>query len=230
VVCPGQPYTHPLSSEKDQEEIVVRGTSVITFEGNGKLLKIVETRSELLHFQITNVHFPRTLKILPRQAQFSDLSLPVEIVQDDRRWFVGDRPRVVISCSNSRTCVTNGDGVANSDSLSFPVCDHDSASDVKAAIEELIRLNSSVTAQPPSAASPKTQVPQNRGTASVPISTFKGVGDLQENGGSVPMPATGPKPRAGEDIQHSGAPPQRKGATKLIDPEAPSDLFEMDMK
>jgi hypothetical protein len=148
--CPVQPYVRSLSAKKGEEEIVARGTTAITFEGNEKLLKIVETLNELLHYQTTNVHFPRTLKILPSQAKFSDLSLPVEIVQDDRRWFgFGDRPRVVISCSNGRACVANGDGVANDVSFSFPVCNHDLASDAKAAIEELIRLNSSATAQPP---------------------------------------------------------------------------------
>jgi hypothetical protein len=77
------------------------------------------------------------------------------------------------------------------DEFELAFCDKETAEDAKAAVEELIRLNSSatpVTTVPTTEPKP-TQVPQNRSTPPARVSTPKGAdGDLMDTGASVPVP------------------------------------------
>ena len=96
--------------------------------------------------------------------------------------------------------------------ITLTFCDQEMSENATVAIKSLVGMVSSASK------------PQS-------VSKPRGVEDLQDNGASVPVtPAIRPKPAAGEDIQHSGAPPKRGGSTERTDPEAPRDLFEMDMK
>jgi hypothetical protein len=144
--CPPQPETFNMDASRVPEvgAFTTRSTTAVTYEGDEKTFKIVYTETKRSHWLINNKTSQHTYA-KSFQARIADFE-SVELYEPSAE--SGTKPSVHIRCSDDRKCFKPSYGGQNI-SLGIDFCDMDKASDAKAGLDELIRLNSVAASRPP---------------------------------------------------------------------------------